>query len=102
MIPEMVITIAYDDIECHTAIELTQVFFHITAVLQDEVHNVQITVPRLCITAISQPQQGHGRCKMLSSSVGIPIETLRKQGMILPSSLNNACIGCYHARLLCQ
>ena len=27
MIPEMVITIAYDDIECHTAIELTQVFF---------------------------------------------------------------------------
>ena len=37
MIAEMVIIIADGDIECHTAIELTQVFFHITAVLQEKV-----------------------------------------------------------------
>ena len=60
MVAEMVIAIADGYIECHSTIELTKVLLYVTAVLEDEVHDVQIAVARLGITAISQAQQSHG------------------------------------------
>ena len=56
----MIIAIAYGDIECHSAIELTQVVFHVTAVLEDKVHDVKIAITSLYIATVSQTQQGHG------------------------------------------
>ena len=60
MITEMVIAVAYGDIKCYTAIELTQVVFHIATILEDEVNNIQISVACLGITTVCQPQKGHG------------------------------------------
>ena len=54
----MIITIADGYIECHSTIELTKDMLHFTAVLKDEVNDVQIAVSRLGITAISQAKQG--------------------------------------------
>ena len=48
----MVIAIADGYIECHSTIELTKVLLYVTAVLEDEVHDVQIAVARLGITII--------------------------------------------------
>ena len=53
VVAEMIITIADGCIECHTTTELMHVLLYVTAVLEDEVHNVQIAAARLGITAIS-------------------------------------------------
>ena len=56
VIEEMVIAIAYANIESHTAIEFTQILFYIRTVLDYEIDYIQITVPYSCVIAIIESQ----------------------------------------------
>ena len=59
MVAEMVIAVADGYVERHPTVELAQVLLHVTTALEDEVHDVEIAVACLGITAICQTQQGH-------------------------------------------
>lgn len=56
VIVEMVIAIANADIESNTAIKFTQIVFHIRAVLDYEIDNIQIAMSCSCIVAVIESQ----------------------------------------------
>lgn len=60
MIAEMVITIAYADIKCYTAIQFLQIILHVSTILKYEIDNIQIAMAGISIVTIIQAQKSHG------------------------------------------
>ena len=56
----MVVRVADSDVERHTAVELTQNVLHVTAVLEDEINDVEIAIACLGAAAI-RPQSPYWR-----------------------------------------
>ena len=56
MIAEMVIAVSYGDTERDPTIELGKISVDITAILENEIHDIKITVSTFSITPISKAQ----------------------------------------------
>ena len=82
MVAKMVVAVAYGDIESHTPEELPQIPFYITAVLENEVDDVEIAIPSGRIAAVGTAKECHRGGKMPSAAVGFPVETLREENMM--------------------
>ena len=59
MVAEVVIAISDTDIEGYTAIQLSQILLRISAVPQDEVHDVKVAEATRSIVPVLQSKEGH-------------------------------------------
>lgn len=64
MITKVIVTISHTNIEGDTTIEFSQVGINITAILDDEVNNIKITIACISIAPICQAKhrQSNRRC----------------------------------------
>ena len=59
MVAEVVIAIADTDVEGYTAIQIPKVLLRVSAVPQDEVHDVKVAVATRGIVPVLQSEESH-------------------------------------------
>lgn len=102
----MVVSVANANIKRHSAIQFLQILFHMCTMLQNKIHNVQITITSAGIGTIIKPQKSHCRSKVYAPAISLSVKSARKQCVIFAICGYQSCFrsinACLDCKLVCK